>query len=128
MQYLVQWQTISGGGSESLHRAVFVEGGSERSQAVGRDRHQLFSRQPHGGGDRPAGRPRIGAAQGAKVGGHALEGGLVECLEHVPHGLVRAVLGLRPKPQCREQLRGFVDEEAAGLGLRWFPGVCLDLA
>src|SRR3954463_16759508 len=71
---------------------------------------------------------RVAAAQRSKVVGHPVESDLVDGLENVPDGLVGAVLGLRPEPQCGEQLRGFVDQEAPGFGLGQFTRVCLDLA
>jgi hypothetical protein len=117
-----------GGGSVPLHRSGVRRAGSERPEGVGRDRHQLLSGQPHRGGDRPAGCPGVTTAQRSKIVGHGFQSDLVECLEEVPHGLVRAVLGLRPQPQRGEQLSGFVDQEAADFGLGQFTRVSRDLA
>ena len=75
----------------------------------------------------PAGGLTITGPDLMKLTGHVVKRDDFASLEDVSNHVIGPVLALRPQPQCRSQVRGFVDEVAAGVGVAQLVGVGLDL-
>ena len=90
---------------------------SQGSQSVGTDGHQLSRRSVRDCCDGPAGGLTIMGPDLLQLTGHVVKRDDVASLEDVSNHVIGPVLALRPQPQCGKQVRGFVDEVAAGVGV-----------